>query len=68
MNNITETSNCCYAQVDNPSGTGNEGVCMDCGEHCAIERTIEVKILPESGLVKLVRKPLTIGHLCWIPF
>lgn len=30
-------SNCCGAAVIDPSGEEKEGVCADCGEHCAIE-------------------------------
>lgn len=34
----TGMSDCCWGAVSNPSGSGDEGRCLDCGEMCLIVR------------------------------
>jgi len=59
---MNEMSNCCSANVINPSCTGNEGVCGDCKEHCSIERTIEVEHLPNTRVFVSVPDVRWVGH------
>ena len=59
---MNEMSNCCSANVINPSSTGNEGVCGDCGEHCSIERGIEVEHIPNTRVFVSVPDVRWVSH------